>query len=194
LTSGHAVATLCAMLRRLITGLVLGFIVGGALAAALVAGLKAPMLEGSGGAVLGYAAAALAGILTGLVAGKPIWASGAKTEAGLKAFVGALLGAGAMFALKQWAGAWTLDLNAIGAGGPASIATLPAASLPLIAAVLGGLFELDNTGDDKDDGKPDTRRRVATASGRAGSQAPVPADEEGQEGEEKGLPSSHAKR
>jgi len=149
------------MLRRLVTGLVLGFIVGAALAAALVAGLKTATFGGTGGAVLAYAAAAVTGIATGLVAGKPIWAPGAKTEAGLKAFFGALLGAGAMFALKQWAAAWTLDLRAIGAGGPASVGTLPAASLPLIAAALGAFLELDNTpGDDKGDGKPE-------ASGRA---------------------------
>jgi hypothetical protein len=188
------VATLWAMLRRLVIGLVLGFIVGGALAAALVFGLKTPTFGGTGGAALAYAAAALAGVITGLVAGKPIWAEAAKTEAGLKAFFGALLGAGGMFALKQWAGAWTLDLNAIGAGGPAAVAMLPFASLPLIAAALGGLFELDNTGDDKDGGKPERRKRVAAVDGRAASKSRAASHEQGAEHEEGEIASGRAKR
>src|ERR1700734_3192289 len=91
------------MLRRLLIGLVLGLIVGGLAAAALVAGLHMPLFAlGAGGIGLAYLAAAVTGVLTGLVAGKPIWASGAKIEAGLKAFFGALLATGLMFALRQW--------------------------------------------------------------------------------------------
>jgi hypothetical protein len=140
------------MLRRLLLGLVLGLVVGGLLAAGLVAGLGVPTFTAAGGALMAYLAAALTGVLTGLVAGKPIWASEAKIEAGLKAFFGALIGAGVMFALRRWAGGVTLDLPAIGAHGPTSVADLPAASLPLVAAVLGGFFELDNTGDKKKEG------------------------------------------
>src|SRR5215472_15930591 len=125
------------MLRRLLVGLILGLIVGGVVAAGLVVGLGVPTFASIGGAVGAYLAAALAGVLTGLVAGKPIWASGAKIEAGLKAFFGALLGAGLMFALRQWASGWALHLGSFGAGDGA-IGSLPAASLPLIAAVLGG--------------------------------------------------------
>jgi hypothetical protein len=163
------------MLRRLFVGLVIGILVGGAMAAALVSGLKMTTFFGSGGAVLGYLSAALTGVVTGLVAGKPIWASGAKIEAGLKAVVGALLAAGAMFALRQWAGGVTVDLNAIGAGGPAPLAELPAASLPLIAALLGGFFELDNTGDgeakQRSDGKDGARKRVAGPGARVDGDA-----------------------
>jgi hypothetical protein len=179
------------MVRRLLVGLVLGFLVGAALAAALVAGLKTLTFVGAGGAVLGYLAAALVGVLTGLVAGKPIWAAGAKTEAGLKAFFGALLGAGAMFALRQWAGGWTLDLSSLGAGGPASVAALPAASLPLIAAVLGGFFELDNTNDGGEEKK--TGKRVAAAVARSGSKARVVADAGVEAGDEEDT-SRRAKR
>src|ERR1700752_3726591 len=108
------------MLRRLLVGLVLGFIVGGLVAAGMVAGLHiVDFAFITGGAALAYLAAAVTGVLTGLVAGKPIWASGAKVEAGLKAFFGALIGVGLMFALRQWAGNVRLDLSAIGAGGPA---------------------------------------------------------------------------
>jgi hypothetical protein len=85
-----------------------------------------------------------------LVAGKPIWASGAKIEAGLKAVSGALLGAGAMFAIRRWGGSLgMLEVPAIGANGATAIGDLPAVSLPLVAAILGAFFELDNTGGDE---------------------------------------------
>ncbi len=156
------------MLRRLFIGLALGLAAGALLAAGLVAGLKVPSFDGAGGVALAYAAAAIAGVLTGLVAGKPIWAPSAKVEAGLKAFFGALLGAGAMFALRQWASTWTADLSALGAGRGA-IGALPAASLPLIGAVLGALFELDNTGDAAGKETQPRRKRVDSrgANGRA---------------------------
>jgi hypothetical protein len=148
------------MVRRLFVGLLLGCFFGGLLAAGLVAGLKITVFSGAGGAVMAYLAAAVLGVLTGLVAGKPIWASGAGIEAGLKAFVGALLAAGAMFALRHWAPEWPLDLSRFGAGGPSPLSDLPAASLPLIGAALGGLFELDNTGGGKEVAAP-VRKRVA---------------------------------
>src|SRR5271170_1592032 len=104
------------MLRRLLIGLVLGLVVGGLAAAGLVAGLHMTMFDaGTGGIVLAYIAAALTGVLTGLVAGKPIWASGAKIEAGLKAFFGALIAGGLMFAARRWL-TTTVDLDFIHAG------------------------------------------------------------------------------
>ena len=133
------------MLRRLVVGLVLGLVVGGVVAAGLVAGLRVLTFAGTGGAFLAYLAAAVTGTLTGLVAGKPIWSSGAKVEAGLKALFGALIGAGVMFAMRRWAGAWMLELPQIGVDHPTPIGDLPVASLPLLAAVLGGFFGLDNT-------------------------------------------------
>ena len=90
------------MLRRLLVGLILGAIVGGLVAAGLVAGLHVLLFAGTTGVVLAYLTAAATGVLTGLVAGKPIWASGAKIEAGLKAFFGALIAAGLMFAARRW--------------------------------------------------------------------------------------------
>ncbi len=154
------------MVRRLIFGLVLGLIVGVVLAAGLVRLGEASFADG-GGVFVAYLAAAAAGALTGMIAGKPIWASGAKVEGGLKALFGGLLGAGAMFALRQWATGFDVNLSALGAGGPAPVGELPAASLPLIAAVLGGLFGLDNTDSQGDDG-PKARKRVA-----AGDAGPV---------------------
>ena len=139
------------MLRRLLLGSgprahrrrARGGCVGGGAALAL--------FGAGGGAALAYLAAALTGVLTGLVAGKPIWASGAKIEAGLKAFFGALLAAGLMFAIRQWVH-FVPDMAFLARGDPADLATtasdVPALALPLVA-VLGGFFELDNTGEPK---------------------------------------------
>ncbi len=156
-------------------------IVGAAIAAVLVAGMHVLAFEGSLGVLLAYASAAAAGAATGLVAGKPIWASGAKVEAGLKAFFGALLAAGAMFALRQWATGWTVDLALLHGGGPAPVGALPGAALPLIAAVLGGFFELDNTGDGDEAA---TRKRVAGsgAASKAVKRVSPEAEEDDAEG------------
>jgi hypothetical protein len=150
------------MLRRLLVGLVLGSVVGVALAAGLVAWLKITTFQGVGGALEAYAAALVVGVVAGLVAGKPIWASNAKVEAGIKALFGALLAAGGMFALRRWASGWTVDLHALGAGGPAAVGDLPAASLPVIGAALGALFEVDNTGDAAAARPGAARQRVAS--------------------------------
>ncbi|SRR5579883_1180270 len=155
------------MLRRLLVGIVIGLVVGGLAAAGVVAGLHMTSFLGSGGAVLAYVFAAVTGVLTGLVAGKPIWASGARIEAGLKAFFGALIAAGGMFALRQWAGGTTVDVGALGPGQALPIGELPALSLPIIAAVLGGFFELDNTGDkNKDEDKKGEAPESAKAKKR----------------------------
>jgi hypothetical protein len=164
------------MLRRLLVGLVLGAIVGGLLAAGFVAGLKVTSFDAStGGAGLAYLAAAVAGVATGLVAGKPIWASGARVEAGLKAFFGALIAAGAIFALRHWGASWTLDLRAFGGGGPGAPGDLPAVSLPLIGATLGALFELDNTAPKDGPAGAQPRKRVAAQGpiAKAGAKSAV---------------------
>jgi hypothetical protein len=174
------------MVRRLLIGLVIGLVVGGLLAAAFVAGLKVTVFEGATGILLAYVAAAVGGVATGLFAGKPIWASGAKVEAGLKAFFGALLAVGGMFALRQWGGAWDVDLNGVGHLGHGAAGSLPALSLPLIAGALGALFELDNTDDKPEKAEPKAlpssapRKRVAAgaaaSNGKAGPSA-APADD-----------------
>jgi hypothetical protein len=154
------------MLRRLILGLMLGLVLGGAVAAGFVR-LMGTSFAPHGGGVVALLSAALTGAVTGLVAGKPIWASGARVEAGIKAFFGALMAAGAMFALRRW------GLEVPGPeilGGKAPIGELPAISLPVIAGALGGLFGLDNSPDEPAKGKkgdPPPRKRVAGADGRA---------------------------
>src|SRR3954463_8778770 len=125
------------MVKRLVVGLFLGALVGALLAAALVQGLGVMTFDGSAlGATGAYLAAAATGVITGLVAGKPIWAADGKIEAGLKAFFGILLGLGGMFALRTWANVH-LDLSMLKAG-EGALGALPAASLPIIAAVLAG--------------------------------------------------------
>ncbi|MBX3215286.1 MAG: hypothetical protein KF850_24840 [Labilithrix sp.] len=154
------------MLKRLLVGLFLGAVVGAILAAALVQGLGVMTFDGSVlGAAGAYLAAAITGVVTGLVAGKPIWSADGKIEAGLKAFFGALIALGGMFALRQWVHV-DVDLTALKASdGAAEIGQLPAVSLPLIAAVLAGFFELDNTGD-KDAKQEEKGSSAASSSGK----------------------------
>lgn len=162
------------MLKRLFVGLFLGAVVGAILAAVLVQGLGVMSFDTwSLGAFGAYLTAAITGVVTGLVAGKPIWSADGKIEAGLKAFFGALLALGGMFVLRQWVHV-DVDLSALKASaGPAEIGQLPAVSLPLIAAVLASFFELDNTGDGekKDDAK-------AGAAAKPGKKVRVAEDEE----------------
>jgi len=85
------------MLGRLLIGIVKGLLGGSLLGFALVKlGAGVPI------ALVAYLAAAVTGVLIGLVAGKPIWAKDAKIEAGTKAFVGALLALGLMAAARTW--------------------------------------------------------------------------------------------
>ena len=148
------------MARRLILGPLKGLLIGGALALILVKGLGI----GTFGAALAYSCAVLAGVLAGLLTGKPVWARNARVEAGLKVVVGAALAAALMFALRQW-GSVTLDLSNFGAGA-GSLGELPVVSLPLIALALALLFDLDNTRDEAENGdvreSSVRKRRVAT--------------------------------
>jgi hypothetical protein len=150
------------MLKRLLLGLVLGCLVGGLAAAAMVKGLGWPTFTDAGGMVVAYLAALVTGAVTGLVAGKPIWARGAQIEALLKAFFGALLGAAAMFALRKWA-AIPLDLPLSLGAGP--IYELPAAALPAIGGVLGAFYGLDNT--DSPEPAQERPSRVAAGADRS---------------------------
>ena len=144
------------MLKRLILGLVKGLVIGGVVALIVVKGLGVATFGGA----LAYLCAIGTGVLAGLLAGKPVWARGARIEATLKVMVGAGLAAGVMFALRKWVGL-SLDLSAMEAGS-GLIGDLPAASLPLIGTVLAVLFDLDNT-----PGEPEPREAEAAAPSRA---------------------------
>ncbi len=178
------------MLKRLIVGLILGLVIGAAIAAALVQG--AHMVEFSN-AVFAYLAAAATGVITGLVAGKPIWSADGKIEAGLKAFFGVLLGIGAMFVLRTWVQV-PVDLSFLKAGAGA-LGSLPAASLPLIAAVLAGFYEMDNSPDPEADKKKGaTATGDATASAKGGSKTRVAPSEDETVDEETEEPAAKRKR
>jgi hypothetical protein len=187
------------MIRRLLVGIFIGLLMGGLVAAGLVAGLHVVKFEGAGGVALAYLSAAALGVLTGLFAGKPIWAANARLEAGLKAFFGAMLAAGGMFALRQWGASWMLP-EALGQLGHGAVADLPTTSLPLIASALGALFELDNTGDGDASAKKSPgaaagpRKRVAAQgdNGKAGAARRPAADDEA--GGEADVASRGAKR
>lgn len=158
------------MLRRMFVGLVEGLVVGVALAIAAARGLGAS----APGAFLTALLAALAGLVVGLVAGRPIWARDAKTEALLKAGVGAAIGAGSSFAIGRWL-VMPLDLSAYSFGaGPAG--KLAAVSLPLIACALALFFELDNTGDGKE--QPRIQKRSHSRLEAAPSEASSDDDSE----------------
>jgi len=129
--------------KRATVGLLKGLLIGGLIAFGVVQGLGVTTF----GVFLAYALAVATGVLTALLAGRPVWARGARVEAAVKSVAGALLAAGVMFALRKWADI-TLDLSAIGAG-VGALSELPAVALPLVATVLALVFELDNTGDDE---------------------------------------------
>jgi hypothetical protein len=152
------------MLKRLVFGLIFGLFVGGLLAAAVIKGLGVLAFTGTGGAVLAYVFAAVTGVLVGLVAGKPIWASGGQIEAGLKAVVGAGIAAAAMWAMRRWL-SFDLDLHSMGISplAPTHAGLLPAATLPVIAAVLGAFYEADNT--------PEPEDKAAKSKGKAAAPA-----------------------
>ena len=156
------------MLKRLVDGLVIGTILGGIVAATAIHGLGIVTFNVGFSGVLAYLIAAGTGVLTGLVAGKPIWSKGGQIEAGLKAVAGGLVGAGLMWALRTWAG-MHVDLSSIGAGSGA-VGMLPATSLPIVAALLGGFFEVDNTGspDEGDSARKGVRVATRSQSSKAG--------------------------
>lgn len=161
------------MLGRLLVGIVKGIVLGGLLGFALVKlGQAVPI------AVVAYVAAAVTGILIGLIAGKPIWAKDAKIEAGMKAGVGALLAMGLMFAARKWLtmpvpGA-LLDVTRANVQGAApSVGQFAMTSLAAVAAVLGGFYDADNT--------PEPEKADAKGEKAAAPKARIaepPADEE----------------
>ena len=153
------------MLKRLIVGLVIGVVLGALLGYGLFQVLPWAM-----GGVLGYAFAAVTGVLVGLVAGKPIWAREAAVEAGLKAFVGALLSVGILFGIRYIG----VTIPALGDIPAAELGRHPIASLAAIAVVLSVFYELDNTGGDE----PAPKARVAGDKARIANNGVDAAEDE----------------
>ncbi len=121
---------------------------------------------GSPNALVAGALGALAGFVVGLVAGRPIWARDAKTEAFLKACSGAALGGfGLSFALRRWL-KLELDLSAFSLGvGPAG--QLSAVVLPAVSTALSLFFELDDDGSRTSAQVAARSRGETTSRGRA---------------------------
>jgi hypothetical protein len=161
------------MLGRLLVGILKGLVVGGLLGFGLAKlGFVAP------GAVIAYLGAALSGVLIGLVAGKPIWAKDARIEAGMKAFVGALLACGLMYAARRWLTVpLPMSIGELGrtaTGEPGTLGSLAVTSLALVTAVLGGFYEADNTPEtEQAKAEREAREREASANKRI---AAAPAD------------------
>jgi len=173
------------MLKRLLIGIVKGLFIGGLLGFGLAkVGIAAP------GAVVAYIAASVAGVLTGLVAGKPIWAKDAKVEAGMKALVGALLGAGLMYATRRWLTLGVpFDLGDLAAvneslselpGTAGTVGGLAVTSLAAVAALLGGFYEADNNpgGAADDEAKSGRNVRIADDDDDADADLEAEAEEE----------------
>ncbi|HVW24798.1 MAG TPA: hypothetical protein VHC69_05480 [Polyangiaceae bacterium] len=124
------------MLKRLLAALFEGVIPGAAVAYGLGRlGLRTPATM--------YAAVAVVGVLTGLIAGRPIWARAAKTEAALKAAAGAFISVVVLYALRKWLPAVSVDLTAFG-GGAGAIGSLPWVFLPGIGVALALVLEIDD--------------------------------------------------
>lgn len=136
------------MIGRLILGFIKGALASAVFAAALVYGLKLT----SWAAPLAFTMAVVAGIFTGLIAGKPIWQKGAKTEAILKAVVGAGLAAGAMYAARKWL-TMPFDLGPLSEGS-VPLGEIPVATVSLICLTIAIFYELDNTGGGPDGREP----------------------------------------
>jgi hypothetical protein len=181
------------MLARLLIGILKGLIVGGLLGFGLAKlGFAAP------GAIVAYAAAALVGVLVGLIAGKPIWQKDAKIEAGMKAVVGALLGAGLMYAMRAWLTMQVpVSLGELGAAnrslGEAASSSgtfggLAITSLAAIAALLGGFYEADN------DAPSELSPEKASASTASGKRVAASADDEALDDDEEAPPEKRARK
>jgi hypothetical protein len=147
------------VLARALVGLVKGGSVGALAAAGLLYWFG---LTAFGGLPFAIVSVVLTAALAGLVSGRPIWAPGARVEAGLKAFSGALLGVGLLLLLRRYVSFEVALPFGLGQGTPGD---LPVVALPLVAAVLGMLFEADHTGSDSR--APTAPNRAEMTPGRA---------------------------
>ena len=154
------------MLGRLLIGLVKELLVGGLVGLGLAKlGFAAPA------AVVAYLGAALTGVLIGLVAGKPIWAKDAKIEAGMKAFVGALLAAGLMYVARRFLtmplpfslGPLAAANNSLGeaSSSAGTLGGTAITSLASVAALLGGFYEVDNDPSEAEAAPSGTAKKTA---------------------------------
>jgi hypothetical protein len=155
------------MLKRLVVGLA-----EGAFSGALVAIVVERLGLGWDGPPVVYCATALLGVVTALVAGKPFWASGAKTEAAIKAAAGAFIAVVSMYGIRKWLADVTLGGGLLGKG-PAALGDLPRAALPLVGMALALVFEIDDAFGPGEEG---VRRRLTTTAPDEGDRAHDPGE------------------
>ena len=161
------------VLIRLFLGLLKGVIVGGLAGFALAKlGFVVP------GAVVAYGAAALVGVLVACIAGKPIWAKGARIEVGMKALVGALLAPALLYAARRWV-TFELPFDLGGMVGlesvKAPLGTFALTSYAMVAAVLAAFFDADN--DSRGEPAAADKGKGAKAAGPRVAAAPSEADD-----------------
>lgn len=123
---------------RLLFGILKGVVIGAMIGAVLVASAM-----GAPAAPIAYPAAAAAAVLVSLVAGKKIWEAQGRVQVMLKAAAGLFLGPGLLWLVRSFANVPLPDI----AGLPGlTLGSFAVTSLALVAAVLGGFYDLDNTG------------------------------------------------
>jgi hypothetical protein len=123
------------MVKRLAVGVLEGGVAGASVAVA------SGELGLTWGGAVAYGAAALVGVVTGLVAGRPIWAKDAKAEGLLKALIGAFIAATVLFGIRKW-----LSGIVVSAGSPGSgrLGDVPLVALPVIGVALALVLEIDD--------------------------------------------------
>jgi len=155
------------MLKRLVFALLEGALPG-ALAAFALSSIGV-----AGSALAMYAAVAAVGVLTGLLAGRPIWANGAKIEGLLKAVVGLFISVTMLFGVRKWLPGVSVDLGAFAGSGP--IGSVPWIILPAIGVAYAIVLEIDDAiGADP----PPAPRRVREEPGSLRIEEAAPEDEE----------------
>jgi hypothetical protein len=135
---------------RLLFGIFKGLLIGAILGGVLVAsGMGEP------GALIAYPAAAAAAVLVSMIAGKKIWEADGRVQFMLKAVAGLFLGPGLMWLARTFASVPLPNMSTLpGVSSFPGFASLPAGltlgsfaitSLAMVAAVVGGFYDLDNT-------------------------------------------------
>ena len=129
------------MLKRLGVGLLKGLVIGGVIGGGLHFGLGWATV----GSLLGYLVAMAVGATAAVLAGKPPWREGALVEALLKGVAGLGVGALLYFLSARFAG-FALPFALPGTAADLPWTRLPVLYAPALAALVGSLVELDNTG------------------------------------------------
>lgn len=128
--------------------------------------------HGTPGTLVASVAAAAAAVLVAPISGKKIWEQGGALQAALKAVAGLFLGPGLMWLGRRFAVVPLPDvttLPGLGAlpgldalrGVPLTLGSFALTSVALVAAVLAGFYDLDNT----EDVAPKAAQKAASKAG-----------------------------